>query len=375
MEGNFFERTTMEWIALGTFAGAVALELFYWSYFFLRLVFLKKSPEVEVAEPITICLSVRNEEERIESILTAFLEQDYPDLEVVVVDDFSEDHTLLKVAQLAKKYPRLKFTSISQETNFSEKIAINLALKAASHDRVVFLSPDSYAVDPLFLKKLNHQAGESSLVMGYVNFTPEKGWRNKLCRVERLAAFIHSAAFSAAGVPMFFEGHNILFHKSIYFKQSGFRGKMNDHFANLELIFNGRFKKDTHVSINPETFIQEKVQLHPGDFSELLKKKLRLVQKLGFWKRLVYWLGDWSQYLFIGALAWMLLTEPKNWLFVVIAALFVLMMQFFILKSVIAHLKEDKIFLSSFVYVYVRPGLNLMQAVKNYIHDKRNKWN
>lgn len=375
MDFNFFERTMMEWIAPAIFFGAVALELFFLLFFFLRLTFLKKISGSGMAEPISICLSVRNEEERIESILTDLLALDYPNYEVVVVDNFSEDHTLLKVAQLAKKYPQLKYTSISQESNFSEKIAINLALKAASHDRIVFLSPDSQSVDSAFLKKLDDNAGDSNLLLSYVNFASDKGWRNKLCRMERLAAFIDSAAFSMGGLPVFYEDGNVLFRKSIYFDRSGFRGKMNDHFANLELVFNDRFKKKIHVSIDPETFIHEQVRIQRGDFFDLLKKRIRLNQQLRFWKRLVYFMGDLSKYLFFGALTWMLVTEPKNWLFVVVPAMLVLMMQFFILKSVVAHLKEDKILLSSFVYVYIRPVLNLLQATKNYIHDKKNKWN
>ncbi len=371
MDFNFFERTMIEWIAPGIFFGAVALELFFLLFFFLRLLFLKQTSESGKGEPISICLSVRNEEERIESILTDLLELDYPNFEVVVVDNFSEDHTLLKITQLAQKYSQLKYTSISQETNFSEKIAINLALKAASHDRIVFLSPDSQSVDLAFLKRLDDNAGDSNLLMGYVNFASGKGWRNKLCRMERLVAFIDSAAFSIVGLPVFYEDCNVLFRKSIYFEQSGFRGKMNDHFANLELVFNDRFKKKIHVSIDPETFIHEQVRIQRGDFFDFLKKKIRLNQQLGFWKRLVYFMGDLSKHLFFGALVWMLVVEPKNWPFVVVPAMLVLIFQFFILKSVVAHLNEDKIFLSSFVYVYIRPVLNLLQATKNYIHDKK----
>ncbi|KOH44273.1 glycosyltransferase [Sunxiuqinia dokdonensis] len=375
MDFDFFERTTTEWIAPAIFFGAVVVELFFLLFFFLRLLFLKKSSESDTSEPISICLSVRNEEDRIESILKNLLALDYPRYEVVVVDNFSEDHTLLKVAQLARNNSNLKYTSISQETNFSEKIAINLALKAASYDQIVFLSPNSQSVDRSFLKKLNTQADQSNLLMGYVNYAPEKGWRNKLCRLERLAAFVHSATYSLAGLPVFYEDRNVLFHKAIYFDQSGFRRKMNDHFANLELIFNDRFRKKIRVSIDPETFVREEARLHGGDFSELLKKKVRLAQQLAIVKRLIYSLGDWSKYLVLASLAWMLITEPNHWPFVVAPALLVVMMQFFILKSVVAHLKENKIFLSSFVYVYLRPALHLVQAVKNYIHDKKNKWN
>lgn len=372
MNLDFFHRTAIEWIVPGVFFGAVLLELFFLLVFYLRLMFLKKSSERVLKNPISICLSVRNEEERIGRILGQLMEQQYEDFEVVVVDDFSEDCTLQKIAQLAKKYPRIKFTSISQETLFSEKISINLALKAVSFDRVVFVRPDSCQIDSQFLKKINDNTDGSNLLISYTNFSRERKFYNKFCRMERFLSFLSSAAYSRFGLVVFYEEANVLFMKDIYFESMGFRGKMNNHFANLELVFNAVCKKGIKISIDQETFIRENTQVQKRDFTELMKKKIRLKQDLGFGKRLILLLEDLSKILFMGSFIWLLAVKPNNWLFVVLPALLIFILHFFIVKTMAARLKEEKIFISSFMYVFVRPVVNLFHATKIYIHDKRN---
>ncbi|MGQ7867976.1 glycosyltransferase [Sunxiuqinia sp. sy24] len=375
MDSNFFDRTTLEWIALAIFFGAVAIELFFLLFFYLRLLLIKQPSLPSAERSVSVCLAVRNEEERIEAVLTQLLEQDYSNFEVIVVDDFSGDCTIQKVAQLSKKYPQLKFTSISQETNFSEKLSINLAMKASKSDRVLFLRPDSLIDDRDFLKKENELAGDSSLLINYTNLEYQRNVRNKLCRMERFTAFLNSAAYSLAGLPVVYQDSNVLFVPSLYFDQSGFKGKMNDHFANLELVLNAVVKKKIRVSLDAKTIVRERSVAERGDFSALLKKKICLNRQLNLGQRFVYGLTDVSKLLFVGVGGWLLVIEAQNWLFYAIPALFVLFLQLFIVKTMAARLKEDKIFLSSFVYVYIRPVLNLLHSFKIYIHDKRNKWN
>ena len=375
MNLDFFDRTIQEWIAPGIFFGAVVFELFFLLVFYLRLLFLKKSTETSLEKPVSVCLCVRNEEDRVERVLIQLLEQQYANFEVVVVDDFSEDCTIQKVAQLAKKYPQLKFTSISQETNFSEKLAINLAMKAANSECVLFLQPDTDAIDPLFLKKINDNIGESNLLLNYTNLVREQKLMNKLCRLERFHSFLTSAAYSLSGVSVFYQESNVLFSKSIYFEKSGFRGKMNYYFANLELVFNNHFKEKIRVSVDPETIIREKSELPTGEFAELLQKRIRLNQQLGFGKRMLHFIENLSKWMFAGSLIWMLSTELQYWLFISVPAIIVFTFQFFIVKTMSARLKEEKIFLSSFMYIYIRQVLTLYQVLKIYIHDKRNKWN
>jgi glycosyltransferase involved in cell wall biosynthesis len=368
----FFDRTAGEWIVPGIFLGAVLVELSFLLVFYLRLLFLKKSSENVTEMPVAICLCVRNEEERIGQVLQQLLELDYANFEVVVVDDFSEDCTLQKIGQLAEKYPRLKFTTISQETRFSEKLSINLALKASKSALAVFIRPESEQLDLNYLKKMNNYSDGSNLLINYSNFSSERNFYNKLCRIERYLSFLSSAAYSMAGLPVFYQENNILFPKAIYFDSMGFKGKMNDHFANLELVFNKMAKKEIKVSIDEETFVREDTKIEKKDFSELIRKKIHLKQRLGAGKRLLLFVEDLSKLVFLASLLTIVAIEPQIWLFVVLSTMPVFMLHFIIVKKMTVRLKEDKIFISSFVYSFVRPFINLYYASKIFIHDKRN---
>lgn len=372
MDLDFFDRTAGGWILPGIFLGAVLVELFFLLVFYLRLLFLKKSSESAPEEPISVCLCVRNEEERIVQVLTQLLEQQYGDFEVVAVDDFSEDATLQKIGQMAEKFPKLKFTTISQETRFSEKMSINLALKAAKKSHVILIRPESEHIGPQFLKKTNDLSAGSKLLISYSNFSPERSFYNKLCRTERYLLFLNSAAYSLSGFPVFYQENNILFFKDIYFDSMGFKGKMNHHFANLELIFNEAVKKAVKVSIEEETFIHEKSKIEKKDFTDLIRKKIQLTKRLAFKKRLLLFTEDFSKLAFLLSFVLMLVTEPRIWLFVVLIAVVVFVFQFIIVKKMATRLNEGKIFLSSFVYTYMRPVINLYHASKIFIHDKRN---
>lgn len=375
MNFDFFDRTTLEWIIPGIFYAAVLIEIFYQVFFYIRLLFLKKSSEDILEKPLSVCFCVRNEEEKIDEVMSQLLGQNYSNFEVVVVDDYSEDSTLIRIGQWAQKDSRVKFTSMSQETRFSEKLAINLALKAAGSEQVIFVHADALDFDPQYLKKINNGADNVGLTLNYSNYKAERSFYNKFCRVERFFLFLKSAAYSKIGLPLFFEENNVLFPKDVYFKSEGFRGKMRHHFANLELVFNEKVKGKTNISVDPETFVREDISLGKGHFAELMNKQIRIKQNLKLGKRLILTVENYARIVFLVALTWLLVAEPKGWLFILLPALIVLTMQFFIIKSMSARLNETKIFLSSFVYVFVRPVLQIYFASKIYMIDKRNKWN
>ena len=56
-------------------------------------------------EGVSVILTCANKAELLRQNLEAFLEQDYPSFEVVVVDECSEDETQEVLSELQKKYP------------------------------------------------------------------------------------------------------------------------------------------------------------------------------------------------------------------------------------------------------------------------------
>jgi chlorobactene glucosyltransferase len=78
------------------------------------LLFRKKDiPKTDDSELplVSILVPARNEEINIKNCLTSLLEQDYPNLEVIVLNDNSEDKTGEILKSVQQNYPRLKIIS------------------------------------------------------------------------------------------------------------------------------------------------------------------------------------------------------------------------------------------------------------------------
>ena len=372
---DFFDRTLYEWTAYILLIAGFIIALSIQFGFYFKLVFLKEPKENIQEKPVSILLSVRNEEGRIEKLLLRLLEQQYQDYEVIVVDNFSEDNTLMIIGALSNKYPRLKFSALSQELRFSEKMTVNLALKAAHNDWTIFLSPEAEEISSDFLKKINNEiTGEQIIALNYVNYTPQKDFYNTWCRVERFYSFLTSAAYSLSGIILFFQQNNVLFRKQIYFESAGFKGRMNEDFANMELLFNNGKKNKVVVSVAPETNLRENVSLEKADFKELVQKRIQIKKNFSIIKRMILGLEDFAAILLLTGFVWLLITEIQYWFIFSIPVILSLGFHLFIVKSLQNRLNEKKIFLSSLIYLFVRPVISGYHRVALAIYMQRNKW-
>src|SRR5574337_923342 len=72
----------------------------------VRLQILAEAPAT--LPPLSVIVPVRNEAVNIERCLAALLAQDYPDLEIIVVDDDSTDGTVDIVKRVVADDPRVR---------------------------------------------------------------------------------------------------------------------------------------------------------------------------------------------------------------------------------------------------------------------------
>lgn len=86
-----------------------------------------------------ICLCYNHEKFVVESLMSA-LNQDYPFIEVIVVDDFSTDNSREIIQNWLVDYPQIKF--IKNETNLGSTKSFNKALKLAKGDYIIDLACD-----------------------------------------------------------------------------------------------------------------------------------------------------------------------------------------------------------------------------------------
>ena len=74
-------------IILAVAALGLLVQLYYFLFTFLKVSIYKQLPAPNNYPPVSVVICARNEAERLEKFLTLVLEQDYPNFEVIVVND------------------------------------------------------------------------------------------------------------------------------------------------------------------------------------------------------------------------------------------------------------------------------------------------
>ena len=94
---------------------------------------------------VSICVPARNEERGVGRCLQSLLNQDYPNFEVIAIDDHSTDHTGDIIQALAKTNSRLKFLQGADLPDgwLGKPFALHQAFEAAQGEYLLFTDADT----------------------------------------------------------------------------------------------------------------------------------------------------------------------------------------------------------------------------------------
>ena len=126
------------------FSSAAAIQLFYYLFFYLSVCFYR-SPETEkTKQPVSVIICARNEAENLRNFLPSVLEQDYPEYEVIVVNDCSEDNSYEVLGNYLLQYPHLRISNVNKDPKFThnKKFAQFIGIKAAKNEILLFTDAD-----------------------------------------------------------------------------------------------------------------------------------------------------------------------------------------------------------------------------------------
>ena len=96
--------------------------------------------------PLSVLVPCHNEEATIRRAVASLDRLDYPDFEIVAIDDGSRDATLAVLEELAAERPRMRVVHLAE--NRGKAAALNAGLRASRHELVLCIDADSEP-DPL----------------------------------------------------------------------------------------------------------------------------------------------------------------------------------------------------------------------------------
>lgn len=207
--------------------------------------------------PVSVIICARNESINLEQYLPIVLEQDYPDYEVIVVNDRSFDDTEDLLRLMSYKYPHLKTTFIPERAKFidSKKMAVTLGIKSASHDVLIFTDADCYPRSKDWLQLMvRNFTDNTQMVLGYGAYCYQKGFLNFLIRFDTLTIGMQYLNLALGKRAYMGVGRNMGYRQQFFYQTAGFSKHLNLQSGDDDLFVNENSQKgNTRIEIDAQS--------------------------------------------------------------------------------------------------------------------------
>ena len=350
------------------FSSVAAIQLFYYLFFYLS-VCLKRNPETNKrGQPVSVIICARNESDNLRNFLPSILEQDYPDFEVIVVNDCSEDNSYEILGEYLKKYPHLRVSTVNKDPNFAhnKKFAQFIGIKAAKNEILLFTDADCKPESDKWIEGMtSHFEEEINFVLGYGGYLKKNGLLNYYIRCDSMTIAMQYLGMAIRGVPYMGVGRNLAYRRSVFFRNKGFGSHNHIVSGDDDLLVNTvairenttvEFSIETHTrSISNTSFIdwinQKKRHFTTAPYYKFRDKVLLLIEPL---TRIIFYTT------FIILLSYIFL-----WPWVLGVFMLRLIVQIIVLNLVQHKLNEPRLLIYLLFFDIISPVMNSIIFLSN----------
>jgi cellulose synthase/poly-beta-1,6-N-acetylglucosamine synthase-like glycosyltransferase len=237
------------------FFSAVAVQLIFLTVF-LSAFRKKRNANGASNDPVSVIVCAHDEEENLKELLPQLLNQDYPNFEVIVVNDRSNDGTYDFLLEETKKDARVRMVHVKSTPEHvnAKKFALTLGIRAAAHEWILLTDADCRPRSQQWIASMSQQFGaDTQFVLGFSPYQQKTGFLNKFIQFESFVTALQYLAFAWLRNPYMGVGRNLAYRKSLFLEKKGFNnfqhvtGGDDDLFVNQHASAN-----NTRVQFSPE---------------------------------------------------------------------------------------------------------------------------
>ncbi|CAN5185757.1 glycosyltransferase [soil metagenome] len=212
---------------------------------------------------ITVVVCARNELDNLIELLPLLNVQDYPDFEVLVMDDRSTDGTTTYLANDITEFNRVRFIRIDKEHEHvtPKKYALTIALKKAKFATVLLTDADCRPATVNWLANMVAPLNNTkkAIVLGFSPYEKRPGWLNLLIQSETLFTAVQYFSLALAGRPYMGVGRNLAYRTDLFFANKGFYTHKNVVGGDDDLFINEvATGRNTAICLHPDAFAWSK---------------------------------------------------------------------------------------------------------------------
>lgn len=214
--------------------------LYYIGYFSFATAKPSSPPGRKI--PVSVIVCAKNEAENLKRFIPLILNQNYPDFEVILINDASTDETLDIMEEFQQKDPRVKIVNVQNNEAFwgKKKYALTLGIKRARNHHLLFTDADCAPESAFWIENMSaHFQQNKSIILGYGGYFKEKlSLLNKLIRYETLFTAIQYFSYARLGFPYMGVGRNLAYTSHEFYAQNGFATHLHVRSGDDDLFVN-----------------------------------------------------------------------------------------------------------------------------------------
>jgi glycosyltransferase involved in cell wall biosynthesis len=376
MDLSSFQNFSPGLIVFCVFSFALLVQLWFYLGRFSRLAFFKPKELPPNTPPATIIICARNEDDNLVQFLPSIFAQDYPEFEVVVVNDCSFDNTGDILQEFANRHSNLKIVTIKEDEYYShgKKVALMMGIKGATHEHLLLTDADCRPASKDWLRTMmQHFQADTEIVLGYGAYEKQKGLLNKIIRFDTFMIALQYLSFALAGKTYMGTGRNLAYKKSLFFKMKGFASHYHIESGDDDLFVNeAATKKNSKVEVNLHAHTISKVKRTFRLWFRQKRRHVTTFRQYNFGSRFRLILLSFSQYAFFGCFVACLCLRFEPWIVLAMFGLR-LILQIVIFNKSMTRLAEKDLLLFSPVLELILLLVYPMIPLSNLLM-KRNKW-
>ena len=332
---------------------------------------------------VSVIIYAKNCSNYLRENLPVILSQDYPDFEVIVVNDASWDDTEDLLSEMTNKYDNLYHTFLNEQArNLSrKKLSLTLGIKAAKNDIVLFTEANCIPRSNKWIANMARNfTDRTDIVVGYTRIDDTGKLGNRLIDCDMLYKALRTFGYSLKYRPYTAEGTNLAYRKSVFFKNKGFSKYMNLHLGEDDLFVNQvATRKNTKIELSPDSFITAKTD--SKKFAWFIKNFNRAFTSgfYGYETKLTFGVESLNRYIQLALFVCCYIMLPHSApTFIIVSVLLCIKLTFQILfwASVCKNFNYKKIMFEVPFYELLTPVINCLFKAYSLVRRKKHyTWN
>ena len=287
------------------FVVAAIIQIIYLVFIFRHLAVVQPPIIVEKLPQISVVICARNESSRLEKNLPLIFEQDYPDFEVVVVNDNSDDDTELLLMRMSGRFPRLLVRNIVQDSNIMQgkKYPLTIGIRAATYENVLLTDADCVPSSKNWIRNMaGLLRGEKEIVLGYAPYKKYGNFLNKFIRYETFMTGMQYLSYAMTGIPYMGVGRNMAYRKKLFFEHNVFPKHPHLISGDDDLLINAAaIRKNTTVQVHKDAFMYSEPKKTWDEYWEQKRRHVSTGRYYKFGHQLLLGLFSMTHFLFYAA--------------------------------------------------------------------------